>query len=67
MNNLKELLEKEKKLALKKYLRIPIVQVLFRYHVLLLRYFTGTEKPAFQAKYVIEMCTIHVKSIKECS
>jgi len=26
------------------------VQILFRYHVLLLRYFTGTEKSAFQAK-----------------
>jgi len=26
------------------------VQFLFRYHVLLLRYFTGTEKSAFQAK-----------------
>jgi len=36
--------------ALEKYLRIPAVQLLFRYHVLLLRYFTGTEKSAFQAK-----------------
>jgi len=26
------------------------VQFLFRYHALLLRYFTGTEKSAFQAK-----------------
>ena len=26
------------------------MQFLFRYHVLLLRYFTGTEKSAFQAK-----------------
>jgi len=26
------------------------VQFLFRYHVLLQRYFTGTEKSAFQAK-----------------
>jgi len=50
MQNLKELLEKEKKDALEKYLRIPTVQFLFRYHALLLRYFTGTEKLAFQAK-----------------
>jgi len=41
---------KRKKHALKKYLRIPTVQFLFRYHVLLLRYFTDTEKSAFQAK-----------------
>jgi len=34
---------KRKKVALEKYLRIPAVQFLFRYHVLLLRYFTGTE------------------------
>jgi len=27
------------------------VQFLFGYHVLLLRYFTGTEKSAFQAKF----------------
>jgi len=33
-----------------KYLRILTLQFLFRYHVLLLRYFTGTEKSAFQAK-----------------
>jgi len=39
-----------KKLALEKYLRIPAVQFLFRYHALLLRYFTGIEKSAFQAK-----------------
>jgi len=41
---------KKKKLALEKYPRIPAVQFLFRYHVLPLRYFTGTEKSAFQAK-----------------
>jgi len=35
---------------LEKYLRIPAVQFLFRYHALLLRYFTGTENSAFQAK-----------------
>jgi len=40
----------KKKIALEKYLRIPAAQFLFRYHVLLLRYFTGTEKSAFQAK-----------------
>jgi len=45
-----ELLKKEKKVALEKYLRIPTVQFLFGYHVLLQRYFTGTEKSAFQAK-----------------
>jgi len=39
----------KKKSALDKYLRIPTVQILFRYHVLLLRYFVGTEKSAFQA------------------
>jgi len=44
-------LEKQKKFALEKYLRIPTVQFLFRYHVLLQRYFTGTEKSAFQAKF----------------
>jgi len=43
-------IRKRKKVALEKYLRIPAVQFLFRYHVLLLRYFTGTEKSAFQAK-----------------
>jgi len=41
---------KRKKYALEKYLRIPSVQFVFRYHVLLLRYFTGTKKSAFQAK-----------------
>jgi len=41
---------KRKKYILEKYLRIPAVQFLFRYHALLLRYFTGTEKSAFQAK-----------------
>jgi len=50
VSNLAELLEKEKKITLEKYLRIPTVQFLFRYHVLLQRYFTGTEKSAFQAK-----------------
>jgi len=40
----------EKKIALEKYLRIPAVQFLFIYHVLLLRYSTGTEKSACQAK-----------------
>jgi len=44
------LIEKRKKLTLEKYLRIPTVQFLFRYHVLLQRYFTGTEKSAIQAK-----------------
>jgi len=44
-------IEKRKKLALEKYLRIPTVQYLFTYHVLLQRYFTGTEKSAFQAKF----------------
>jgi len=39
-----------KKVTLEKYLRIPTVQSLFRYHVFLLRYFTGTERSAFQAK-----------------
>jgi len=48
MSNLAELWEK--KVALEKYIRIPIVQFLFRYHILLLRYFTGTEESAFQAK-----------------
>jgi len=37
-------IEKRKEFALAKYLRIPTVQFLFRYHVFLLRYFTGTEK-----------------------
>jgi len=37
----------KKKLALEKYLRITTVQFLFRYHVLLQRYFTGTKKSAF--------------------
>jgi len=41
---------KRKKATLEKYLRIPAVQFLFRYHALLQRYFTGTEKSAFQAK-----------------
>jgi len=41
---------KIKKVTLEKYLRIPTVQFLFRYHALLQRYFTGTEKSAFQAK-----------------
>jgi len=41
---------KRKKVALEEYLRIPTVQILYRYHVLLQRYFTGTEKSAFQAK-----------------
>jgi len=50
VGNLEELLEKEKKVTLEKYLRIPAVQFLFRYHALLLRYFTGTEKSAFQPK-----------------
>jgi len=49
VSNLAELLKK-KKVALEKYLRIPKVQFLFRYYVLLQRYFTGTEKSAFQAK-----------------
>jgi len=43
-------IRKRKKFALEKYLRIPTVQFFFRYHTLLLRYFTGTEKSAFQAK-----------------
>jgi len=43
-------IENRKKDTLEKYLRIPAVQFLFRYHVLLLRYFTGTEKSAFQPK-----------------
>jgi len=46
----KKAIEKRKKCALEKYLRIPTVQFLFRYHISLLRYFTGTEKSAFQAK-----------------
>jgi len=46
----RRVIEKRKKLALEKCLRIPAVQFLFRYHVLLLRYFTGTEQSAFQAK-----------------
>jgi len=46
----RRVIEKIKKLTLEKYLRILTVQFLFRYHVLLLRYFTGTEKSAFQAK-----------------
>jgi len=41
---------KRKKVTLEKYLRIPAVQFLFRSHALLLRYFTGTEKSAFQPK-----------------
>jgi len=41
----------EKKVALEKYLRIPNVQFFFRYHALLQRYFTGTKKSAFQAKF----------------
>jgi len=40
----------KKKFTLEKYLRIPTVQFLFRYHALLQRYFTGTEKSAFHAK-----------------
>jgi len=43
-------IEKRKKVTLEKYLRIPTVQFLFRYHALLQRYFTGTEKSAFHAK-----------------
>jgi len=35
---------------MEKYLRIPTVQFFFRYHALLQRYFTGTEKSDFQAK-----------------
>jgi len=46
----KRFIGKRKKDTLVKYLRIPAVQFLFRYHALLLRYFTGTEKSAFQAK-----------------
>jgi len=49
MRNLAELLER-KKITLENYLRIPAVQFLFRYHVLMQRYFTGTEKSAFHAK-----------------
>jgi len=41
---------KRKKITLEKYIRIPTVQFLFGYHTFLLRYFTGTEKSAFQAK-----------------
>jgi len=41
---------KRKRFTLEKYLRIPTVQFLLRYHALLQRYFTGTEKSAFQAK-----------------
>jgi len=48
-SNLADLLKKRKKVTLEKYLRIPTVQFLFRY-ALLQRYFTGTEKSAFQAK-----------------
>jgi len=44
------LIEKRKKVALVKCFRIPTVQFLIRYYVLLQRYFTGTEKSAFQAK-----------------
>jgi len=40
----------KKKLTLEKYLRIPAMQFVFRYHALLLRYFTGIEKSAFQPK-----------------
>jgi len=43
-------IKERKKVTLEKYLRIPTVQFLFRYHFFLLRYFTGTEKSAFQAK-----------------
>jgi len=43
-------IEKRKRVTLEKYLRIPTVHFLFRYYVLLQRYFTGTEKSAFQAK-----------------
>jgi len=50
VGNLEEVIGKIRKLTLEKYLRIPAVQLLFRYHALLLRYFTGTEKSAFQAK-----------------
>jgi len=46
----RRVIRKGKKLTLEKYLRIPTVQFLFRYHVFLLRYFTGTEKSAFQGK-----------------
>jgi len=46
----KRVIKKRKKIALGKYLRIPAVQFLFRYNVLLQKYFTGTEKSAFQAK-----------------
>jgi len=46
----KRVIGKRKKNTLEKYLRIPTVQFLFKYHALLQRYFTGTEKSAFQAK-----------------
>jgi len=39
-----------KKVTLEKYLRIPTVQFFSRYHALMQRYFTGTEKSTFQAK-----------------
>jgi len=48
MSNLAELLEKVKKLHWRNISGFQ--QFLFRYHVLLLRYFTGTEKSAFLAK-----------------
>jgi len=41
---------KRNKITLEKYLRIPTIRFLFRYHALLGIYFTGTEKSAFQAK-----------------
>jgi len=46
----KRVIGKRKKITLEQYLRIPAVQSLFSYHAMLLRYFTGTEKSAFQAK-----------------
>jgi len=50
MSKASRVIGKTKKVALEKYLRIPTVQFLFRYQGLLQRYFTGTEKSAFQAK-----------------
>jgi len=50
MSNL-VVIRKRKNYTLEKYLRIPTVQFLFRYHALLQKYFTGTEKSAFQAKF----------------
>jgi len=61
---------KRKKHTLEKYFRIPAVQFSFRYHALLLRYFTGTKKSAFKAKLAkiaqFFVCNFAKKFQKKC-